>query len=378
MQSPLQDQAAVDLHFMQHALALAGRATQATSPNPKVGCVLVKDGVVLGEGWTQPVGQAHAEVQALRDAAQRGHAVAGATAYVTLEPCSHYGRTPPCANALIEARVARVVAALEDANPQVAGRGFAMLRAAGIEVASGLLATEARAMNLGFFKRMETGLPWVRMKVAASLDGYTALPNGQSQWITDVEARQDGHTWRARADAILTGIGTVLADDPQMNVRGVPPEKIGRQPQKIVLDSRLRLTPHAKLLQDGSALVVCAQGDQTRRRELEQAGAEVLCLPGKTGQVDLPALLQELGRRQINEVHVEAGAVLNGALIAQHCVDELLLYLAPKILGSGAGLFSLPVLSHVSQARELVMHDVQMVGEALRVIARFKSSTSFE
>lgn len=376
MQIPSQDQRAIDLHFMQHALALASRATQATSPNPKVGCVLVKDGVVLGEGWTQPVGQAHAEVQALRDAAQRGHVVAGATAYVTLEPCSHYGRTPPCANALIEAHVARVVAAVEDANPQVAGRGFTMLRTAGIEVTSGLLASEARAMNLGFFKRMETGLPWVRMKVAASLDGYTALPNGQSQWITDAAARQDGHTWRARADAILTGIGTVLADDPQMNVRGVPPEKIGRQPQKIVLDSQLRLTPHAKLLQDGSSLVVCVQDDQTRRHELEQAGAEVLCLPSKTGQVDLPALLQELGRRQINEVHVEAGAVLNGALIAQNCVDELLLYLAPKILGSGAGLFSLPVLSHVSQARELVLHDVQKVGEAVRVIARFKSSIS--
>ena len=374
--SPKQNQSEIDLYFMQMALALAGRASQATSPNPKVGCVLVKQGIVLGEGCTQPVGQAHAEVQALRDAARRGHAVAGATAYVTLEPCSHYGRTPPCANALIEAGVAHVVAALEDANPQVAGRGFALLRAAGIEVESGLLASEARAMNLGFFKRMETGLPWVRMKVAASLDGFTALPNGQSQWITDARARQDGHRWRARADAILTGIGTVLADDPQMNVRGLPPEEMGRQPKKIVLDSQLRLSPQAKLLQDGGALVVCAHDDQARRRELEQAGAEVLCLPDAAGQVDLPALLRELGRRQYNEVHVEAGAVLNGALIEQHCVDELLLYLAPKILGSGAGLFSLPELNHVSQARELIMHDVQTIGNALRIVARFNLETA--
>lgn len=368
----MQNQSDIDLHFMQMALALAGRASQATSPNPKVGCVLVRDGMVLGEGWTQPVGQAHAEVQALRDAAQRGHAVAGATAYVTLEPCSHYGRTPPCANALIEAGVARVVAALEDANPQVAGRGFALLRAAGIAVASGLLAAEACAMNLGFFKRMETGLPWVRMKVAASLDGFTALPNGQSQWITDAQARQDGHRWRARADAILTGIGTVLADDPQMNVRGLLPEEMGRQPQKIVLDSQLQLSPQAKLLQDGGALVVCAQDDLAKRRALEQAGAEVLCLPDAAGRVDLPALLRELGRRQYNEVHVEAGAILNGALIEQDCVDELLLYLAPKILGSGAGLFTLPELSHVSQARELIMQDVQTIGNALRIVARFK------
>jgi diaminohydroxyphosphoribosylaminopyrimidine deaminase/5-amino-6-(5-phosphoribosylamino)uracil reductase len=369
--SPMQNQPEIDLHFMQIALALAGRASQATSPNPKVGCVLVKEDVVLGEGWTQPVGQAHAEVQALRDAAQRGRSVVGATAYVTLEPCSHYGRTPPCANALIEAGVVRVVAALQDANPQVAGRGFAMLRAAGIAVEFGLLAAEARAMNLGFFKRMETGLPWLRMKVAASLDGFTALPNGQSQWITDAEARQDGHRWRARADAILTGIGTVLADDPQMNVRGISADEIGRQPRKIVLDSYLQLSPQAKLLQDGGALVVCAHDDLTKRRALEQAGAEVLCLPDAVGRVNLPALLRELGQRQYNEVHVEAGAILNGALIEQNCVDELLLYLASKILGSGAGLFALPELSHVSQARELVMQDVQIIGNALRIVARF-------
>lgn len=357
-----------DLRFMQMALELASRATIATSPNPKVGCVIVKDGLVIGEGWTQPVGQAHAEVQALRDAAAHGRDVGGATAYVTLEPCSHFGRTPPCANALVEAGISRVVTAVEDANPLVAGRGLAILQAAGIAVECGLLAQQAREMNLGFFKRMETGRPWVRLKVAASLDGITALPNGHSQWITAARARQDGHLWRARADAILTGIGTVLADDPQMNVRGF--EHL-RQPQKIVVDSHLRIAPGAKLLQNGGAMVVCADPDASKQELLMQAGAEVLCLPDQEGRVNLPELMQELGRRQINELHVEAGAKLNGALIAQDCVDELLIYLAPKLLGDGAGLFALPELSTVDQARAVVFHEVTQVGETLRILARF-------
>ncbi|MBI3284749.1 MAG: bifunctional diaminohydroxyphosphoribosylaminopyrimidine deaminase/5-amino-6-(5-phosphoribosylamino)uracil reductase RibD [Burkholderiales bacterium] len=357
-----------DLRYMQMALALAARATIATSPNPKVGCVLVKDGQVIGQGWTQPVGQAHAEVQALRDAGAQGQDPRGATAYVTLEPCSHYGRTPPCANALIAAGVSRVVAALQDANPQVAGNGLAMLRAAGIAVECGLLASEAREMNLGFFKRMESGRPWVRLKVAASLDGVTALANGHSQWITAPEARQDGHLWRARADAILTGIGTVLADDPQMNVRGV---ETSRQPKKFVVDTWLRLPPAAKLLQDGGATVVCAQPDPRKQAALQAAGAEVLYLPGPHGRVNLPELMLELGRRQVNEVHVEAGAILNGALIEQGCVDELLIYLAPKLLGDGAGLFALPELTQVDQARVVRFHQVQQLGETLRVLARF-------
>lgn len=357
-----------DLRFMQMALELASRATIATSPNPKVGCVIVKDGLVIGEGWTQPVGQAHAEVQALRDAAAYGRDVGGATAYVTLEPCSHFGRTPPCANALVEAGISRVVTAVEDANPLVAGRGLAILQAAGIAVECGLLAQQAREMNLGFFKRMETGRPWVRLKVAASLDGITALPNGHSQWITAAGARQDGHLWRARADAILTGIGTVLADDPQMNVRGF---EHPRQPQKIVVDSHLRIAPGAKLLQNGGAMVVCADPDASKQELLMQAGAEVLCLPDQEGRVNLPELMQELGRRQINELHVEAGAKLNGALIAQDCVDELLIYLAPKLLGDGAGLFALPELSTVDQARAVVFHEVTQVGETLRILARF-------
>lgn len=366
----LQPELQVDRQYMQMALALAGRATIETSPNPKVGCVIVRDDQVLGQGWTQPVGLAHAEVQALRDAVAKGHDVRGATAYVTLEPCSHYGRTPPCANALREAGVARVVAAMEDANPQVAGRGLAILREAGIVVACGQfpdLALLARELNIGFFQRMESGRPWVRMKVAGSLDGITALPNGQSQWITSPEARQDGHRWRARADAILTGIGTVLADDPMMTVRGLDTP---RQPQKIIVDSRLRISPEAKILQ-GGALLVCAVPDEKKQAELHLAGIEVICLPNPEGQVDLPALMQELGRRQINELHVEAGAGLNGALIAQHCVNELLLYMAPKLLGCGAGLFDLNELTHVDQAQTLRFHEVTQLGADLRILARF-------
>ncbi|MFZ6721311.1 bifunctional diaminohydroxyphosphoribosylaminopyrimidine deaminase/5-amino-6-(5-phosphoribosylamino)uracil reductase RibD [Undibacterium sp. Ji49W] len=365
-----------DYGYMQQALALAGRATIETSPNPKVGCVIVRDGQVLGQGWTQPVGQAHAEVQALRDAAANGRDVRGATAYVTLEPCSHFGRTPPCANGLRDAGIARVVAAMQDANPQVAGRGLSILREAGVVVECDLfpdLALQARELNIGFFQRMETGKPWVRMKVAGSLDGFTALPNGQSQWITGPAARQDGHQWRARADAILTGIGTVLADDPMLNVRGV---NTPRQPQKIIVDSQLRISPHAKVLQ-GGALIVCAVPDAEKQAQLEQAGAEVICLPDSNQQVsrqqvNLPALMQELGRRQINELHVEAGATLNGALMQQTCVNELLLYLAPKLLGSGAGLFHLPELTHVDQARVLQFHAVSLVGDDVRVLARFR------
>ncbi|WP_295748091.1 bifunctional diaminohydroxyphosphoribosylaminopyrimidine deaminase/5-amino-6-(5-phosphoribosylamino)uracil reductase RibD [Undibacterium sp.] len=363
-------QAEADLGFMRMALELASRATQSTSPNPKVGCVIVKDGIPIGKGWTQPVGQAHAEVQALRDATARGQDVRAATAYVTLEPCSHFGRTPPCANALIDAGVHRVVAAIQDANPQVAGRGLDLLRTAGISVECGLLAEQAREMNLGFFKRMETGRPWVRMKVAASLDGRTALPNGDSQWITAPEARQDGHLWRARADAILTGIGTVLADDPQMNVRGVTNL---HQPKKIVVDSNLRILPSARIFQDGGTTVVYtnANADAGKHTSLQSVGAELLRLSNQSGQVDLKELMLELGRRQINELHVEAGAKLNGALIEQGCVDELLLYLAPKILGDGAGLFDLPEMTSLAQAKKVIFHEINTVGETIRILARF-------
>lgn len=360
-----------DRHYLQSALALAQRATIETSPNPRVGCVLVKEGQVIGEGWTQPVGQAHAEVQALRDAAARGFHAEGATAYVTLEPCSHYGRTPPCASALVQAGVARVVAAIGDANPQVAGKGIRILQEAGIQTECGSypdIAQAAREMNLGFFQRMENGRPWVRIKIAASLDGKTALPNGQSQWITGPEARRDGHLWRAQADAILTGIGTVLADDPQLNVREV---ETPRQPLKIVLDSQLQIPVSARLFDSGRSLIVCAADQPEKRKLLEAKGAEVLCMPDISGQVDLRELLQELGRRQLNEVHVEAGARLNGALLRAGLADELLLYLAPRLLGMGAGLVSIPELTHVDQATPLAFHSVTPLGADMRVLARF-------
>lgn len=362
-----------DQEMMVLALKLAGQATMETSPNPKVGCVLVKEGKVIGQGCTQKVGQAHAEVMALRDAASKGHDTRGATAYVTLEPCSHFGRTPPCANALIDAGVARVVAAIEDANPQVAGRGFAMLHDAGIEVAHGLLAVEAREMNIGFLCRMQTGKPWVRLKMAASFDGFTALPNGHSQWITDVEARRDGHRWRARADGILTGIGTVLADDPQLTVR-LADQNVIRQPRKIIVDSTLRISEHAQLLQTGETTLVHAQTffvQQAKIAGLSAKGVQFLSMPEDNSQkVNLPELVLELGRQAINELHVEAGASLSGAMLAAGLVDELLLYMAPKFLGAGKTMFELPVLLDVNQAESWQVHELKQIGDSIRLILR--------
>lgn len=353
---------------MQLALDWAAKGMFITAPNPRVGCVIVRDGRVIGAGHTLAAGQAHAEVQALRDAAARGNPVRGATAYVTLEPCSHHGRTPPCADALVEAGLARVVAAMEDPNPLVAGQGMARLRAAGIAAESGLLANEARELNIGFFSRMERGIPWVRMKAAASLDGKTALHNGRSQWITSQPARDDGHWWRARACAILTGIGTVLEDDPQMTVRSVDTP---RQPQRIVIDSRLQISPDARILQGGGTLIVAAQPDAAKEALLRARGAEVLTMPSARGKVDLPALMQELGRRQINELHVEAGFKLNGSLLREGCVDELLLYLAPTLLGDAQGLFELPALEDLGGQRRLAFHEVRQIGADLRILARF-------
>jgi diaminohydroxyphosphoribosylaminopyrimidine deaminase/5-amino-6-(5-phosphoribosylamino)uracil reductase len=356
-----------DLQAMRLALDWAARGMFITTPNPRVGCVIVRDGHVIGAGHTLPAGQPHAEVQALRDAAARGNDVRGATAYVTLEPCSHHGRTPPCADALVAAGLVRVVAAMEDPNPLVAGQGMAKLRAAGIIAESGLLAAEAREMNIGFFARMERGTPWVRMKAAASLDGRTALHNGRSQWITSSEARDDGHWWRARACAILTGIGTVLEDDPQMTVRAV---ETPRQPRRIVVDSRLQISPDARIL-EGGAWVVAAQPDAEKEARLRERGVEVLLLPNARGKVDLPQLMQELGRRQINELHVEAGFKLNGSLLREGCVDELLLYLAPTLLGDAQGLFDLPALQDLEGQRRLVFHEVKQIGPDLRILARF-------
>ncbi len=358
-----------DVDGIRLALEWAARGMFITTPNPRVGCVIVRDGQVIGAGFTQPAGQAHAEVQALRDAAQRGHDVRGATAYVTLEPCSHHGRTPPCADALIGAGLARVVVAIDDPNPLVAGQGLAKLREAGIEVVCGVLEDEAREMNIGFLSRMRRGRPWVRMKAAASLDGGTALHNGQSQWITGEAARHDGHWWRARACAILTGIGTVSQDDPQLTVRGIDTP---RQPRRIVIDSRLQISPDARVLDGGGTWIVAARPDPEKEALLRARGAEIILLPNAQGKVDLPALMQELGRRQINELHVEAGFKLNGSLIAEGCVDELLLVSGAEPAGRRPGdvRFARPRIA--GGRRDLTFHDVQQIGADLRILARFK------
>ena len=358
---------AVNHGMMARALQLAERGMWTTTPNPRVGCVLTRDGEVIGEGWHEKAGEPHAEVNALRAAGERAR---GATAYVTLEPCSHHGRTPPCAEALVAAGVSRVVAAMSDPNPLVAGKGLAMLRAAGIEATSGLLENEARELNIGFVSRMTRGRPWLRLKAAASLDGKTALNNGVSQWITGPDARRDGHRWRARACAVLTGIGTVRDDDPQLLVRDV---ETTRQPLRVVVDSRLETPLSARILQGGPVLVAVAVDDEKRANLLRAAGAEVLLLPNAAGKVELKDLLEELGRRGINEVHAEAGFKLNGSLLREGLVDELLLYLAPCLIGHDAsGLFNLPELTSLDGKRPLQIRDLRQIGEDIRLIARLR------
>ena len=360
-------QITTDKEGMALALEWAAKGMYITAPNPRVGCVIVRDGEVIGAGHTQPAGQAHAEIQALRDAAARGKDVRGATAYVTLEPCSHYGRTPPCSNALIEAGLGRVVAAMGDPNPLVAGRGMAQLEAAGIAVSSGLLAEAAYELNIGFFSRMRSKRPWVRLKTAASLDGMTALENGESQWITGPEARQDGHAWRARACVILTGIGTVKADDPQLTVRGIATP---RPPRRVIVDSRLDIDLNARILQGASCWIVAAVPDPDKAALLRAAGHEVIVLANSSGKVDLPALMLELGRREVNEVHVEAGSKLNASLVREGCVDELLVYLAPSLIGAGQGMFALPPLDRLADKISLRFHEATPVGADLRIRAR--------
>ncbi|NMG44499.1 bifunctional diaminohydroxyphosphoribosylaminopyrimidine deaminase/5-amino-6-(5-phosphoribosylamino)uracil reductase RibD [Aromatoleum toluvorans] len=356
---------ATDHRAMARALQLAARGLETTTPNPRVGCVLLREGEIVGEGWHRRAGEAHAEIEALKMA---GDAARGATAYVTLEPCAHHGRTPPCAEALIRAGIARVVAAMEDPNPLVAGRGMALLREAGIPAASGLMAAEAHELNIGFVSRMTRGRPWLRLKAASTLDGKTALNNGVSQWITGEAARRDGHRWRARACAVLTGIGTVRADDPQLNVRAVPCE---RQPQRILIDAQLDVSLSAKILQDGKCLVAAAVADEAKVAALAARGVEVVVLPDAAGKVDLPALMRELGRRGFNEIHAEAGFRLNGALLREGCVDEIVLYMAPMLTGDAAqGLFNLPELSALDKAIRLDLRDVQRIGGDLRLIAR--------
>jgi diaminohydroxyphosphoribosylaminopyrimidine deaminase / 5-amino-6-(5-phosphoribosylamino)uracil reductase len=365
-----------DRRQMQRALALAERGMFTTTPNPRVGCVLVKDDEVIGEGFTQPAGQDHAEVRALKDARSRGQHTAGATAYVTLEPCSHFGRTPPCASALVEAGIARVIAAMEDPNPQVSGRGLRILRDAGVDVRCGLLAHEAYELNIGFVSRMARGVPWVRLKIAATLDGRTALPEGESQWITSAAARADGHAWRARACAIMTGIGTVREDDPQLTVRAIDTP---RQPQRVLIDSRLDVPLTAKILAgDEPTLVICAHDDDEaapRAKALREMGAEVVALPDAQGKVDLPAALRLLGSRGINELHVEAGYKLNGSLLREGCVDELLLYVAPSLLGNATGMFDLAPPGTLDERLRLSFHSVERVGPDVRVLARLARGT---
>ena len=340
-----------DHRYMAQALQLARRGLFTTTPNPRVGCVLVRDGAVIAEGWHRRAGGPHAEADALANVGAGGTAT-GATAYVTLEPCSHHGRTPPCADALVAAGVRRVVAAMQDPNPQVAGAGMERLRAAGIDVACGLLEAEAKELNIGFVSRMTRGRPWVRLKVAISLDGKTALANGVSQWITGSAARRHAHGWRARSCALLTGYGTVRDDNPRLTVREVSSP---RQPLRVVIDSRLETPPEAAILDGGDTLIFSALGGE-RRQALESAGAEIVVLPNQTGKVDLPAMLGELATRGINEVMVEAGAQLNGSLLREACVDELLIYQAPLLLGdAGRGLAAGPALERLTDALRLAV-----------------------
>lgn len=356
-------------HWMREALWLAADAVALSEPNPRVGCLIVSaDGTVIGRGHTQQAGGPHAEVMALRDAAAHGHSVRGGTVIVTFEPCAHHGRTPPCCDALVQAGVGRVVMAIEDPNPLVAGQGAARLRAAGIEVIVGVEADAAYEMNIGFFSRMRRGRPWVRLKVAASLDGRTALNDGRSQWITSEAARADGHAFRRRAGAVLTGSGTLIHDDPQLDVRLVPTP---RQPLRVVLDSQLRSPLTARIFrQPDSVLVYAARPPADRLQAFTAHGIEVVDMANAHGQVDLTAMLADLARRGINELHVEAGGQLNGSLVREGLVDEYLIYLAPKLLGSGLDMAAFGPLASLAHAPQLRFHDIERVGCDLRILAR--------
>lgn len=364
-----------DIRHMARALQLARRGLYTTDPNPRVGCVMVRDGEVVGEGFHARAGEPHAEILALR---QAGEAARGATVYVTLEPCAHFGRTPPCADALIAAGVGRVVAAMVDPNPRVAGQGLARLAQAGIETASGVLEAEARALNPGFISRMERGRPYVRVKLAMSLDGRTAMANGESRWITGEAARRDVQRLRARAGAILTGMGTVRADDPGLDVR-LTADELGiegpvRQPLRVVLDTRLACTPGAKLFTlGGPVLVLTAVEDSARHGALQARGAEVQAVASDAQGLDLHAVMALLARREVNELHVEAGPILCGALMRAGLVDELVIYLGPHLMGNDArGLMNLG-LEHMDERVPLRIEDIHAVGGDWRIVARPES-----
>ena len=354
---------------MHEALALARAAIGLTEPNPRVGCVLVApDGRVIGRGHTQQAGGPHAEVMALRDALAHGESTHGCTAHVTLEPCAHHGRTPPCCDALIAAGISRVEVATLDPFPLVAGQGAARLRAAGIEVIEGALADEAHELNIGFFSRIQRGRPWVRLKAAVSLDGRTALENGTSQWITGAEARADGHAFRRRAGAVLPGVGTVLDDNPRLDVRLV---ETARQPLRVIVDSRLETPPASRILDaPGEVLVYAAVPDAGRRAALEARGAQIATLPGGSGKVDLPAMLADLAARGINELHVEAGHKLNGSFVREGLVDEFLIYMAPKLIGAGRGLAAFGPIAKLGDSLALRFVSITQIGADLRLIAR--------
>ncbi len=363
-----------DHDFMNMALAQAQKALFLSNPNPRVGCVIVKNQQVLGLGHTQMVGSDHAEINALKDAQAKGFDVTGATVYVTLEPCCHHGRTPPCTDSLIAAKVSTVIAAMTDPNPLVAGQGLEALRGAGIEVRCGLLEKEAQELNLGFIKRMTQKKPWVRMKIAASLDGKTALHNGTSQWITSPDARHDGHLWRARACCILTGIGTVKEDNPQLNVRNVDTP---RQPVRVLIDSFLEVPMNAKILDEslgGHTVIVCGQVEENHYKNVEKALKEKnvtliqLADPSNKGKVNLSALFTYLAEKlHVNEVHVEAGFKLNGSLLREQCVDELLVYMAPKLLGDAQGMANLEALTRLDQLDAWKFIEHQSIGDDVRL-----------
>jgi len=368
-----------DQFFMSHALRLAKKGLWSTDPNPRVGCVLVKDGEIIGEGWHQQAGQAHAEVIALK---QAGKNAQGSTCYVTLEPCSHHGKTPPCAAALVKAKVSRVVMATYDPNPQVRGEGAARLRTAGIQVDVGVLSTEAESLNPGFFKRMNHNRPFVRCKMAMSLDGRTAMKSGESQWITGAEARQDVQSLRARSSAIMTGVGTILFDDPSMTVR--PDELLGnafipnpvRQPLRIIIDKHLSLPLDAKILSlEGDCLVFTASDNKKLQAQLNQKGIEVVYLPNSTGGIDLSAMCRYLAEQEINEIHLECGATLAGSMLKAGLIDELVVYMAPMLMGNQArGLFNLPELDKMSNSYSLEIQDIRAIGKDWRITAKFEQN----
>ena len=357
-----------DYLYMARALRLAEKGMYTTTPNPRVGCVIARDGRVVAEGWHERTGSAHAEAMAIERA---GAAAKGATVYVTLEPCSHQGRTGPCADALVRAGVARVVIAMQDPNPLVCGAGMGCLREAGIKVECGMLETQAQELNIGYVSRMTRGRPWLRIKIAAGLDGKTSLENGASQWITSAQARRDAHRWRARSCAIMTGIGTLTSDDPRLTVRDV---ETARQPLRVVVDSRLRIPLASRIFEGGGLLVATATENKTKIEQIAERGAEVAVLPDEQGKVDLGKLATGLATRGINEVLVEAGINLHSALLRAGIIDELLLYYAPKLLGDrGRGMFDLGDLGDMDSVPALDVRELRHVGPDIRLRARFKS-----